>query len=339
MQFSVSRRRQSYGFTLVELLVVIAIMGVLVALLLPAVQAAREAARRSQCLNNIRQLALAMQNHHDAFRFLPVDVNGQSSKTHHRSMLYLQMLPFMEGSTIRAAYDFTVASTNAKNLKLLAREEPMLHCPSDDSFLQEAGGNDNAGDRKANYGFNYGYGNYGQLVANLSRRGAFWANPGIPTTAAKQEFWRRSDDNSGQQINFRQISDGLSNTYLQMEMRQLPSVDSEQTDRRGRVWIYNPGAYQLTTRMAPNSSSADVTACSTENNHVAPCIRKSGNANFPEMILAARSRHAGGVTVSRCDGSAEFVSDGIDLVVWRSQSTIAGDDPPLQETDPEGNGQ
>ena len=74
------------GFTLVELLVVIAIIGILVALLLPAIQSAREAARRSQCMNNIRQLGLAQQMHHDAYKYLPVDINGQNNV---RPVLYL----------------------------------------------------------------------------------------------------------------------------------------------------------------------------------------------------------------------------------------------------------
>jgi len=324
--FLIGRGRR--GFTLVELLVVIAIIGILVALLLPAIQSAREAARRTQCINNMRQLGLAQQMHHDAFKYLPVDANAQKGQP----MLYLQMLPFMEGSAIRDAYDFTVGATNANNLALLSREEPMLRCPSDESYLHIVAGNDKGGDRKASYGFNYGYGTYAQLVDGLNRRGPYWANPGIPNNAAKGD--------GGLKINFRKIVDGLANTYLQMEMLQVPSDDADaDPDRRARVWIYNPGAYQLNTRMAPNSSAPDVTACSPTNNSIAPCLRKSGSANIPEMILASRSRHPGGVVVVKCDVSTDFVSNDIDLTAWRSQSTIAGADPPLSVVDPEGNGQ
>ena len=182
---SIHPRSGRTGFTLVELLVVIAIIGILVALLLPAIQAAREAARRTQCMNNMRQLGLAQQMHHDAFKHLPVDVTAQGGQP----MLYLQMLPFMEGSTIKEAYRFDLNATHEYNTGLLSREEPLLRCPSDESYIHEEGGNDKGGDRKSNYGFNYGYGTYGQLApetpAAQARRGPFWANPGIPNSNAK----------------------------------------------------------------------------------------------------------------------------------------------------------
>ena len=332
------------AFTLVELLVVIAIIGILVALLLPAIQAAREAARRTQCINNMRQLGLAQQMYHDANKYLPVDINAQNNV---RPTLYLQMLPYMEGSAIKDAYNFSVNATNAANLALLSREEPMLRCPSSESYLMVVAGSGEAGgDRKASYGFNYGYGTYAQLAMDKSRRGVFWANPGVTKTGTfdnsdtgpKTEHYRPNlaKDNSGQQINFKRIIDGLANTYLQIELLQVPS-DAEPNDRRGRVWIYNPAAYQITTRMAPNSGAADVTACSPANNSIAPCLRK-GQADIPSMILAARSKHPGGVVVVKCDVSTEFVSNDVDLDVWRSQSTMAGADPPLKVVDPENNG-
>lgn len=333
------RRGTSLGFTLVELLVVIAIIGVLVALLLPAVQAAREAARRNQCLNNFKQLGLAMQNHHDAMQYLPSDVTGQKYKG---GVLYLQLLPFMEGSAIHKAYDFTKTGTSAYNTALLSREEPSLRCPSDESFIHSVGGNDNGGDRKSNYGINYGYGTYGQLAANPNRRGPFWANPGIAAgglTAdkAREEFWPRYGDHSGQRINYKQVSDGLSNTFLQLEMKQVPSEETTNNDRRGRIWTYGAGSVQISTRMPPNSPQGDVTVCTELNNSIAPCVRRGGNP--AEFILASRSQHAGGVNTSKCDGSAEFVSDGVDMTVWRSQGTMGGDDPPLSEVDPETNNQ
>jgi hypothetical protein len=250
----------------------------------------------------------------------------------------------MEGSTIRNAYDFTVSATNERNLALLSREDPLLRCPSDESQIHTVAGNDNGGDRKASYGFNYGYGTYGQLASDPGRRGAYWANPGIASAGltadqAKEEFWPRYGRHSGQRINYKQITDGVSNTYLQLEMRQLPSDEEGNQDRRSRVWIYVAGSNQLNTRMAPNSAAPDVGVCSTTNNQIAPCLRREGANNIPQFILASRSFHSSGVNVSRCDASAEFVSDDVDLNVWRAQSTIAGDDPQLTVIDPVGNGQ
>src|SRR4029079_9429235 len=114
-----------------------AIIGILVALLLPAIQAAREAARRTQCINNIRQLGLANQMYHDANKYLPVDINAQNNV---RPTLYLQLLPYMEGSTIKDAYNFSANTLNDKNLALLSRYEPSLHCPSSESHLMIVAG-------------------------------------------------------------------------------------------------------------------------------------------------------------------------------------------------------
>lgn len=322
-------RTSSFGFTLVELLVVIAIIGILVALLLPAIQAAREAARRTQCINNMRQLGLANQMHHDAYKYLPVDINGNGKG---KVVLYLQLLPFMEGSAIKDAYNFTQSTTSDYNLSLLSRDEPMLRCPSQESYLMlVAGSGEEGGDRKGSYGFNYGYGTYSQLTPNTAaaklRRGAFFADPDDPAKAG------------GPKLNFKKISDGLANTYLQMEMIQVPSdvPGSNTNDRRGRIWIYGHAAYQIMTRMAPNSSAADVTVCYEPNSHIAPCKRIQGNA--APCVLGSRSTHPGGVVVVKCDVSTEFISNDIDLNVWRAQSTIAGSDPPLATVDPEGNGQ
>lgn len=335
-------KRDRRGFTLVELLVVIAIIGILVALLLPAIQAAREAARRSQCMNNMRQLGLANQMHHDAFKCLPVDINANNNNE--RPVPYLQMLPFMEGSTIKDAYNFAASTTNPNNLALLSREEPMLRCPSSESYLMVvAGDGEDGGDRKASYGFNYGYGTFAQLVREKIRRGPFWANPGVTASGsfdkdAKTEYYKdKAKGNAGQPINFKRITDGLANTHLQIEMLQVPS-EAEPNDRRGRVWVWGPGAYQVTTRMSPNSGAADVTACSPDNNIMAPCIRK-GQGDTGQMILGARSKHPGGVVVVKCDVSTDFISNDVDLNVWRAGSTIAAADPPLTTIDPEGNGQ
>lgn len=347
------------AFTLVELLVVIAIIGILVALLLPAIQAAREAARRTQCMNNMRQLGLANQLHHDTYKFLPVDINANNNNEY--GVPYLQMLPFMEGSVIKDRYNFTASTIDKDNLALLGNVEPTLRCPSYDSNLMIVAGDGEATgnnpDRKASYGLNYGYGTFAQLVSDGTgaqglakaklRRGVFWANPGVTAGGtflkeAKNEYYREdlkipAKGNAGQKINFKRIIDGLANTYLMMEILQVPS-EGPDNDRRGRVWVWGPGAYQVMTRQAPNSASPDVTACDPANSSIAPCLRK-GQPETGQMLLASRSKHNGGVVVVKCDVSTDFIANDIDLNVWRSQSTMAGSDPQLTTIDPEGNGQ
>jgi len=264
--------------------------------------------------------------HHDAYQYLPVEINYNKKGA---VVLYLQLLPFMEGSTIKDAYNFSVTTTHPQNLQLLSREEPMFHCPSSESYLMvKAGSGEDGGDRKCSYGFNFGYGIYSQLQPNTSaaraRRGPFWADPDDPLKAG------------GTKLNFKRIIDGLSNTYLQMEMLQVPS-DTDTNDRRARIWVWGFGAYQIMTRLAPNSAQADVGVCYEGNSHIAPCKRVQGNAGA--AVLASRSKHAGGVVVVKCDGSTDFISNDVDLNIWRAQSTIAAQDPPLATVDPETNGQ
>jgi prepilin-type N-terminal cleavage/methylation domain-containing protein len=115
------------GFTLVELLVVIAIIGVLVALLLPAVQSAREAARRMQCSNNLRQIALAVQNYHDTYRFLPP---GASDPSLAGSSGFAAILPFLEQAALYQLYDFSKGNSDPANLQAVSQRIKTYLCPS-----------------------------------------------------------------------------------------------------------------------------------------------------------------------------------------------------------------
>jgi prepilin-type N-terminal cleavage/methylation domain-containing protein/prepilin-type processing-associated H-X9-DG protein len=125
-----STHRNTAGFTLVELLVVIAIIGVLVSLLLPAVQAAREAARRSQCINNIRQLALAAHNYHDTFRRLPSSVRPAGLTPLPRIAGLTFLLPFFEEQNKFEQYDQTKNWHHPDNLPVTSQPIAVFLCPS-----------------------------------------------------------------------------------------------------------------------------------------------------------------------------------------------------------------
>ncbi|HEY2761512.1 MAG TPA: DUF1559 domain-containing protein, partial [Pirellulales bacterium] len=130
---TVSRRERS-AFTLVELLVVVAIIGILIALLLPAVQAAREAARRTQCLSGLKQLGVAAQNYHSTYRTFPVGMWMKPGLTYTESTFFVRLLPYLEEQSLYDKWDFktpvTNASTSLANSRAATKISSLL-CPSD----------------------------------------------------------------------------------------------------------------------------------------------------------------------------------------------------------------
>src|SRR6516165_9648211 len=136
LMFHCLNRHKFRAFTLIELLVVIAIIGVLIALLLPAVQAAREAARRAQCVNNLKQLALAAQNYVDGNGCLPggsytwVPVPGSNAGIENFSV-FVRLLPYLEQSPVYNAVNFALTYKHADNVTLAGVGISTLMCPSD----------------------------------------------------------------------------------------------------------------------------------------------------------------------------------------------------------------
>ena len=308
--------RPLHGFTLVELLVVIAIIGILVAMLLPAVQAAREAARRAQCLNNLRQYGLALHNYHGAAgSFPPGCIWGPNSgrpdgayaapRTNYLPLLF----PFFEEADLYERIDFTIGPyplwRGPGNAAVCAAPTPgVMQCPSDGL----------AGTHKQPYfsasrlqATNYMAFFSGQSVADVTSTDRAVIGPFRP--------------NAG--VRIRHIQDGLSKTMCFAEYLTGSQVD----EIRGFAWGDQPGAAYLLTELGPNSVLPDLlyNCCNW-------CIDRP-DLNLPcedgttyNDTAGARSRHVGGVYALLCDGSVHFVSDVVDINLWRALTTIAGGD-------------
>jgi prepilin-type N-terminal cleavage/methylation domain-containing protein/prepilin-type processing-associated H-X9-DG protein len=298
-----SSKRPYRGFTLIELLVVIAIIAVLIALLLPAVQQAREAARRTQCKNNLRQLGLAMQNYHDVANRLPIGVMRASNGTAVTVSGYTwfrRILPYIEQGTIYNAWNqnanyYSVDPNRSLSQKLI----PMMRCPSDTpaAFFNEI--------PQYNYLVNVGNTNIGKGSVN-----------GAAYSAGPFDF---SSTIEGKAISLAQITDGTSNTIMMGESR----VGTVSTDFRGLLQ-YGMSA-SLTGNLPPNTPIADlVPNCGSTPDM--PCA--VGSTTTWNHQISMRSRHTGGAHTLLCDGSVKFLSNNVNLDAIRALSTMAGGEVP-----------
>lgn len=308
--------RQRAGFTLVELLVVIAIIGILVALLLPAVQAARESARRTDCNNKQKQLALATHNHHDVFNSLPRSMSpntfGYGAANNSWSWL-AKLLPFVEQT---ALYDATSCGTttvyafNAPQTILpggttqaCATVLKGLQCPSDNTW-----GNGVRTDRANHGGFAMGLSCYKGVAGSnwawgtYTNTGPSGNNNGLD---AGDGMFFRSDGGAtipSQLTTFSSVTDGLSNTFMLGE--DLPGLNLH------CAWA------------AANYSTG---TCSIPLNNALKTGQPGYNnpGDWPN-VYSFRSRHPGGAQFAKGDGSVQFVSQTIDLAVYRALATRSG---------------
>lgn len=308
-------RKRLRGFTLVELLVVIAIIGILVALLLPAVQAAREAARRSHCLNNLKQYGLALHNHADAIRRFPLGSENASTTTPWfppRITFMVRLLPYLEGGTIYEAFDFqqldsgrpwinTVNSLGENSVT--SQTMPASHCPSDIGVTRlEIPGPSS----QTNY---YCTSNYLGIFGDRDTGGLLGSNPYNARAALGVNFGAA----------WRHFIDGTSKTMVMAEYLRAPGVGANTTnDSRGLIWSDQPGYSQLFTQYSPNASNPDILFpgyCNSLPDLNLPCIDSNAGTND---TATARSRHPGGVMVLMADGSVHFAIDEIDLNLWQA---------------------
>lgn len=306
-------KNRSRGFTLVELLVVIAIIGILVALLLPAIQAAREAARRTQCVNNLKQLGIAMHNYHDAHKCLPygwrVEATGQ---THRRDCWFHRILPFVEQEAFQVEYEnwpdyYQREYIHRMPIDLAGRAVPGFMCPSDPSGPAVGGGGTNNG-FQGNYavcgGGGYPYtptvidGNFYNTVRTENGGMFGTSRPDIPRTLAA-------------------ALDGTANVLMASE-GLIRGKTGATWGELGGYWGGAPhGSYAFSSAESPNTTVPDrVYSCKTTSWPKAPC--ENGNAGgLAGRYCFARSYHPGGVNVVLCDSAVRFVSDSVDTLTFR----------------------
>jgi prepilin-type N-terminal cleavage/methylation domain-containing protein/prepilin-type processing-associated H-X9-DG protein len=319
-------QRPGRGFTLIEVLVVITIIGLLIALLLPAVQSAREAARGLQCKNNLKQIGLALANYEANKGCYPFGVGGGGPTGFDPPLVprwsaHSQLLPELEEGPVFDALNFAFvpwgheSPLSPPNLTALATRIAGFLCPSDWDGIAES--------------YNLAHNNYRACAGtkpynvNFGTPGGQGVNDGA--------FWYQSSVRSGR------LRDGSGNTAVFSE-RCLG--DSGQPDAKADYYLSPPtltacaGASPVATpRYAVDHEWsgqrwADGNMFYTRYNHIFAPNRVSctfaDNDITGEVVVSATSRHPGGVNVLMGDGSVRFVKDAVALPVWRALGTIAG---------------
>lgn len=311
------------GFTLVELLAVIAIIGLLVALLLPAVQAARESSRRVSCANNFKQWSLGMHLHHESVGWFPYisqrrndpEVNTGAWDAHRRNWV-VELWPFIEQVAMYSQwnmndnyYGTTPAQAGGPSNRQLSRNTlPIYYCPSDlpGSVYGVPGGPMaiwGAGLARGNYAVNMGP---TRAYVGSGPRGPF----GIKNLAPFYAYVPF-------RTQFAHLRDGISNTLLMSEVRCGPN---ESDDARGSN-LLEPNGGWFTAAAPPNSGVDRWGANPIKNNEnsVFPGVYTTDSSDQWQYVV--RSQHPGGANASFCDGSVTFIPDAIDPGVWQELST------------------
>ena len=350
------RANESRGFTLVELLVVIAIIGVLIALLLPAVQAAREAARRTQCANSIRQLAIASQDYHGAKGEFPLGMEMMPGLSLTKATMFVRLLPYLEQQALYQAWDFApspVGRNPSKNVtsdlttSRAATMIPVLLCPSDqfaeNPYLsppdahKDFPGKTSAGGVTGYYSGTSYAGNYGE-GSYFTQNSQFPIIPNGVYFVTGQDARLSNDPAKGgglhsnahdhhnlPAVSIKAITDGTTSTLMFGEKYHADEFFDTWTSENSGLKMHQVSAWAWTGGMkgAAHLFCSSKEELNRETRHF---------TTTPNIIAQDRrfnvwgSGHPGGVMFVFCDSSVRFIAETIDHVTLSALSTRAGEE-------------
>jgi prepilin-type N-terminal cleavage/methylation domain-containing protein len=358
MRLDFSAQRRQRGFTLIELLVVIAIIAILIALLLPAVQQAREAARRTQCRNNMKQFGLALHNYHDVYLMFPLGAAFNEYTGDVFASANTSLAPYFEQGNITKIYDQTLQWEEPENAVAIRVPISSFICPSvasqpnpsTDALLEALSGGQYGTAGVTHYAYNKGVSDAWCFTYSQALGGVSAPFGGIPASEAGLFSINYT-------ARIRDVTDGTSNTFAMGEAAggtqwpvcqgtnpglgtpcTTPAIDPVSMSPRTATAAWAIGEVSNSGYEAVGLISSGIYGCTMERLNKNPVTdslasvdpitnlldcRSSANGG-PHRCSNFRSQHTGGAFFLMCDGSVHFITENIDLTQYRQLSTRAG---------------